>query len=156
MADPLSITTGIITLITTVVQVGKRLHDIKKSIGEAPDVISSIINKVSDLHIALEACQLAATKLSNANTGITSTANLGHIVDRVRDILSDLQGKIDVCWSPTTTAGSSAPGPAPAPASVYKLAKRKWLKEKDDVIRLRDELQRSKASLGIFLHSIQM
>jgi hypothetical protein len=61
--DPLSFTASVITVIATVVTVAKSLDELRNTLQHAPDVLSSLVNEVSDLRIVLEACDSAVQEL---------------------------------------------------------------------------------------------
>jgi hypothetical protein len=57
--DPLSFAASLITVLGTAVTVAKHLEDLRTTFRDAPDVLSSLVNEISDLHIVLQACDAA-------------------------------------------------------------------------------------------------
>lgn len=88
MADPLSLTASVITVIAAVDSVAKLLAKIR-SIKNAPDELFALNNKVSDLRIILG--DIEGYALQNLRTSQQEQLqHMRHLLDRAKDSLQDL------------------------------------------------------------------
>lgn len=143
--DPLSLAASIITVVATVATVAKSLDELRETLQHAPDVLSSLINEVSDVRIVLEACDAAVKELHNDNQQKRPPiplANATQVLHRTEGHLFELD----------TLVSSCVHGPSGGPA-ILKSARLRWMKARNKAERIQQQLRDSKQDLIMLMES---
>jgi len=143
--DPLSFAASIITVVATVAAVAKNLEELRDALQHAPDVLSSLVNEVSDLRIVLEACDSAVQELysdSHQQDPPTPLADATQVLSRTEDYLKELDSLIRYCLHDPTN------GP-----SIFKSARLRWIKVRNKAERVQQQLRDSKQDLVMLMES---
>jgi septation ring formation regulator EzrA len=143
--DPISFAASIITVIATVATVAKSLDELRDALQHAPDVLSSLVNEVSDLRIVLEACDSAVQELykdSHQQSPPTPLADATQVLSRTQIQLKELDSLIKSCLHGQST------GPA-----ILTSARLRWIKARNKAERIQQQLRDSKQHLFMLMES---
>lgn len=143
--DPISFTASVITVIATAATVAKHLEELRQGLRDAPDILSSLVNEVSDFRIVLDACDAAVKEMykdSNGANPITPLATAAQVLDRTKGQLEELDKLISYCLR----ENSHAP-------SIFANAKIRWIQAKSKTEKIQQKLRDSKQHLLMLMES---
>lgn len=149
--DPFSLTTGLIGAVAVAAHVAKKLKELKDYINDAEGTITSLIDEISLLETSLRVFQNEAEKIRTTTATADSVAALYQHLDlcvpKVDKLLQELGEKIDSCLKP----GKTSEG---APKS--KVDKWKWLREKDNIKKLRTDITSSTKAVNNLIQPLKL
>jgi septation ring formation regulator EzrA len=143
--DPLSFTASVITVIATVVTVAKSLDELRDTLQHAPDVLSSLVNEVSDLRIVLEACDSAVQELykdSQEHDPPTPLSDAARILSRTQGQLKELDSLIHSCLNASSTG-----------SAILTSVRLRWMKARSKAERIQQQLRVSKQHLLMLIEA---
>ena len=143
--DPLSFAASIITVVATVATVARSLDELRDNLQYGPDVLSSLVNEVSDLRIVLEACDSAVQKLysdSQQKSPLTPLADAAQVLNRTEIHLKELGSLVTWCLHG-----------APESHGIFKSARLRWIKARNKAEMIQQQLRDSKQHLVMLMES---
>jgi hypothetical protein len=148
--DPLSVTASVIAVLGAAATIAKQLNLLRSTLHHASSTLCSLTNEISDLRVVLGACETAIDELySNPDYSQRRSrvplSDLDQILGRIRGSLAELSAILSACLpacSKGTTSGHS-----------IRVAKLKWIREKNNAQRLQNHVHESKQDLLVLLES---
>lgn len=144
--DPISFAASLLTLVAAVGTTAKHLNDLREALQHAPDVLSSLVNEVSDLRIVLEACDTAVKELYNGasqSQPVTPLADADKVLNRTKEHLEELDKLISSCL----------PGALGSASGVFASSRLRWIKVRSKVEKIQQKLRDSKQDLVMLMES---
>lgn len=143
MADPLSITAGVVGLLSAAGQVGSVFLKIKSGLSNAPSSIQHILSQVRELEICFAAVHQFIIGATTASPGRLSMIGVDQLVATLTESvltfseLEDIVTPFGIC----------------SEASIRQRVK--WAWKEDDASRIMRQFDRHKASLSLMLNIVQ-
>ncbi|KAF2194259.1 hypothetical protein K469DRAFT_689282 [Zopfia rhizophila CBS 207.26] len=142
---PLSFTASLITVVAAAGSVAKHLELLRNGLGNAPDMLGSLIDEVSDLRIVLEACNSAVTELySNVDSPNPPIplADASQALDRTKCHLDHLYDLVSSCFDSDLDVSKTRP-----------VVMFRWMKIRSKTEVIQQLLQDSKQGLLMLMES---
>lgn len=134
--DPLSFTASLLAVIGSAVTVAKNIDQLRRSLRDASEEFCQLLNELSDLQVVLRAINLECTD------HYTVPSEWHGMFIRSKNKLIELDALIQRCLRGNCDEGRRA-----------KVLKLRWLKEKEKIMRIRDDLRETRQNLAIALEA---
>jgi hypothetical protein len=144
--DPLSITAGVVGLLSAAGQVVSALSKIKSSMSEAPSSIEQLLLQVGEL----EACFAAVHKFVAGPNPLTPASHRRFSMIEVDQLVATLTESV-LTFSELDTILTSF-GTRPDASMRNRV---KWTRNEDNISRIMLRLDRHKSSLSLMLNIVQ-
>jgi len=143
MADLLSITAGVVGLLSAAGQVGSVLLKIKSSMHNAPNSIQHILSQVRELEICFAAVHQFIIGATPASPGRLSMIGVDQLVATLTESVLTFSELEDII----------TPFAIGSETSIRMRVK--WMWKEDDASRIMRQLDRHKVSLSLMLNIVQ-
>jgi ankyrin repeat protein len=143
--DPLSFSASLIAVIGAASTAAEQLERLRKLWTEAPDMLFTLSNDISDLELVLNVCKRAIQDVDeHANLRWRSSFHLAsQIVNKAETRLTELAEVLSICLKPANTVGA---------VHLFKIDRWKWIREGSrKATRIQMDLRKIKEELVMLL-----
>lgn len=143
--DPLSFTASLIAVVGAAATAAKQLEDLRTTLRDASSALCSITDEISDLRIVLGACESAVNELyanSNGHAPPTPLADVAQLFEKTTGFLTELDRIANSCLKNSHNGEGR-----------FRVAKLRWLKERNHVRNLQNQLREAKQDILVLMES---